>query len=129
MARTALGRRLTKAHRLALNQSVLAWSRSDPDGLLAAARTSHRESQSTDGTPAERLMQLMTSEAKPPGQQVRHGLTQQLLEARPEASSRQSQILNTHRDEIVTDHDPIRLHRPRAIGGYLDRDLPTWRDA
>src|SRR5207244_4185023 len=32
------GEGLIKVRRLALNESVLAWSRSDPEGLLAAAR-------------------------------------------------------------------------------------------
>ena len=46
---------LTKAHRLAVNQTVLAWSRSDPDGLLAAARVI----ASQDGTLQLRYLQTL----------------------------------------------------------------------
>jgi hypothetical protein len=117
---------LTKAHRLAVNQTVLAWSRTDPDGLLAAARAIASRQPIIEGTPADRLMQLMTAEAKPPSLQVRHGLAEQLLDARPEALVEAVQILNAHRDEIVTVMTRYGYTDPKVIGGYLDRDLPSY---
>jgi hypothetical protein len=121
------GDKLIKAHRLAMNQAVLAWSRSDPDGLLAAARVIASRQPIENGTPAEQLMRLMTTESTPrPSEQVRHILMAQLLDARPEALVEAVQILNAHRDEIVKVMTRYGYTDPKAIGGYLDRDLPTF---
>jgi hypothetical protein len=121
------GDKLIKAHRLAMNQTVLDWSRSDPDELLAAARVIASRQPIENGTPAERLKRLMTTESPPrPSEQVRRDLTAQLLDARPEALVEAVQILNAHRDEIVKVMTRYGYTDPKAIGGYLDRDLPTF---
>jgi len=49
-----------------------------------------------------------------------------LLGARPEALVEAVQILNAHRDEIVTIMTRYGYTDPKAIGGYLDRDLPSF---
>ena len=66
----------------------------------------------------------MTDEPNPNGPQVRHYLTEQLLNARPEALVEAIQMLNAHRDEIVKVMTRYGYTDPQSIGGYLDRDLP-----
>ena len=109
-----------------MNQTVLAWSRSDPDGLLAAARMIASRQPIDPETPANRLMGLLTTETRPNGSQVRHGLTDQLLNARPQALVEAVEMLNSHRDEIVTVMTRYGYTDPKAIGGYLDRELPNF---
>ena len=116
----------SRSNRLALNHAVLDWSRSDPEGLLAAARqVASRKPLEKDG-PAERLLALITTETNPKGPQLRHNLTDQLLDARPEALVEAIQILNSHRDEVVKVMTRYGYTDPRWIGGYLDRDLPAF---
>ena len=79
-------------------REVLDWSRSDPEGLLAAARTSQPGGRSKTDPHAQRLLRLMTNEADPDG--LRHLLREELLHARPEALVEAIQILNAHRDEV-----------------------------
>ena len=114
---------LIEANPLAINQAVLDWSRSDPDGLLAAARYIAAKRPLEKDENARRLMDLMAAEPNPHG--ARHYLTNQLLRARPETLVEAIQIINAHPDEIAR----VLLHYgyidPRAIGGYLDRDLPN----
>ena len=72
-------------------------------------------------------MRLMTTESPPrPSERVRRDLTAQLLDARPEALVEAVQILSAHRDEIVKVMTRYGYSDPKAIGGYLDRDLPTF---
>jgi hypothetical protein len=115
---------LTKARRLTLKQTVLAWSQSDPDGLLAAARVIASRQPIDPETPAERLMELLTNQTRASDKQIRHSLTDQLLNARPEALVEAVEMLNSHRDEIVTVMTRYGYTDPLAMGGYLDRDLP-----
>jgi hypothetical protein len=114
----------TKVHRLAMNQAVLAWSRSDPEGLLAAARhlAEKRPTQAHAG--ARRLYALMTDE-DPKRPQVRHELVRQLFAGRPEALVEAVKILNAHRDEVVAIMTRYAYTDPMRLGGYLDRDLPS----
>ena len=72
-------------------------------------------------------MELMTTETNPRGSKIRHYLTEQLLNRRPQAL-------------VEADPDPERPPRrsrqgddshpatrdPQSIGGYLDRDLPDY---
>jgi 4-amino-4-deoxy-L-arabinose transferase-like glycosyltransferase len=116
---------LEKAHRLALNQTVLNWSRTDPGGLLAAARQIASR-QPIDKFPnAQRLFGLITTETNPIGPQVRHYLTNELLRLRPQALVEAIQILNAHRDEVVEVMSRYGYTDPKQIDGFLDRDLPT----
>jgi hypothetical protein len=113
---------LTKARRLALNQTVLDWSRTDPDGLLLAARQIAAGRSPGEHTDAQRLMELMTG---PNAKGPRAGRTRTLLNARPKALVETIEILNAHREEIVKVMTRYGYTDPGTIGGYLDRDLPN----
>ncbi len=114
---------LTKANLLAINQPVLDWSRSDPEGLVATARYIAAKKPVAENENARRLMDLMSAEPNPNG--PRHYFTNQLLRARPEALVEAIQIINLHPDEIVHVLSRYGYTDPRTIGGYLDRDLPN----
>jgi hypothetical protein len=111
-------------YRLAVNERVLAWSRSDPDGLLAAARHLAAKRPIREDAEARRLFSLITAESDPNGPQVRHDFLAQLLAARPQALVEGVQILNAHRDEVVRIMTRYAYTDPMCVGGYLDRDLP-----
>ena len=114
---------LIRSQPLAISQEVLDWSRSDPDGLLAAARHIAAKRPLEEDANARRLMQLLTTEPNPNG--LRHYYTEELL-ARPARSPGRG-----HPDP---ERAPRRGRRvllrygytdPSTIGGYLDRDLPN----
>ena len=114
-----------KIHRLAVNQAVLDWSRSDPQGLLAAARKI-ASGQSLEGDEkAKTLFDLMITESSPKGKPIRHYLTSELLRLRPQALVEAVEILNAHREEVVRVMTRYGYTDPSWIGGYLDRDLPA----
>ena len=108
--------------RLAVNQQVLAWSRSDPAGLLDAARHLAARRPTDEHQGARRLYALMTDE-DPNRPQVRHELVRELFAARPEALVEAVQILNAHRDEVVKVMTRYAYTDPMRLDGYLDRDL------
>lgn len=112
-----------RIYRLGLNGPVLDWSRSDPDGLLAAAQRLAREGTRSEDEGAQRLLALLTN-----GDANRRRLwldfVEQLLAARPEALVDGVRILNAHRDEVVRMMTRYAYTDPTRIGGYLDRDLP-----
>ncbi len=114
-----------KSSGLGVNQTILNWSRSDPEGLLTAARQVASGKASTHGPGAERLVSLLTMEGNPKGPQIRHDLFKQLLDARPQALVEAVMILNSHRDEVVKVMTRYGYTDPEWIGGYLDRDLPA----
>jgi hypothetical protein len=115
--------RSKRAAPLAVNQSVLAWSRSDPEGLLSAARHLAEKRPISENEGARRLFGLMTDES-PNGSQIRHELVFQLFAARPEALVEAAKVLNLHRDAVVTIMTTYAYTDPVRLGGYLDRDLP-----
>lgn len=86
---------LKKAHRLTLNQAVLNWSRTDPEGLLAAARKIAANKSIDQDQGAQRLLELLTAETNPNGRRIRRDLLDQLLEARPAPWSRPSRLSTT----------------------------------
>jgi hypothetical protein len=112
---------LKKPGRLTLNDAVLAWSRSDPEGLLAAARAIAAQRPREGDPRAQRLWDLMTSETQTNG--PRHWYVEQLLARRPEALVEAVQILNAHRDEVEAIMTRYGYTDPQSLGGYLDRDL------
>ena len=114
---------LIKANPLAVNQAVIDWSRSDPEGLLAAARYIAAKKPLAKDENARRLMDLMAAEPNPNG--PRHYFINQLLRARPEALVEAIQIMNAHPDEIVRVLSRFAYTDVQTIGGYLDRDLPN----
>jgi hypothetical protein len=113
---------LKKSHRLTLNQAVLDWSRSDSEGLLAAARLIAARQPMDQDERAGRLFALMTTETNPNGPKVRHDLTEQLLAARPQALVEAVEILNAHREEVEAIMTRYGYTDPKSVGGYLDRD-------
>ena len=113
---------LVRPKRTALNQQVLDWSRDDPEGLLAAARLVAAKRPNEQDKNAQRLMDLLTVESKGG---VNNYLTGQLLKRRPRALVEAVQILNSHRDEVVTVMSRSGYADPQSTGGYLDRDLPA----
>ncbi len=116
---------LIKPPKAALDQNILDWSRTDPAGLLAAARYIAAKRPTDKDENAQRLMELMTTETNPRGPRIRHYLTEQLLSRRPQALIEAIQILNSHRDEVVKVMTRSGYTDPESIGGYLDRDLPA----
>ena len=121
---TPSGFLIARIHRLAVNEAVLSWSRSDPEGLLEAAQhlAGKRPMEEHDG--ARRLYALMAHESDPKGSVVRKDLANQLLAARPEALVEAVRILNAHRDQVVKTLTRYAYTDPMSLGGYLDRDLP-----
>jgi 4-amino-4-deoxy-L-arabinose transferase-like glycosyltransferase len=117
------GRLRAKVHRLAVNHRILDWSRTDPKGLLAAARHVAETRSIDDHEGVQRLFALITAESKPNGPQIRHDLVRQLIAARPEALVEAVQILNAHQDEVVKFITRYAYTDPQSVGGYLDRDL------
>ena len=113
-----------RVHRLGVNEAVLAWSRTDPDGLLAAARHLAEKRPREDHEGARRLYGLMMHESEPKGSEVRQELVRLLFAARPEALVEAIRILNAHRDEVVTILGRYAYTDPMPLGGFLDRDLP-----
>jgi hypothetical protein len=113
---------LDKSHRLTLNQSTLDWSRRDPEGLEAAARKIAARQPLEKDSQAKQLWDLMTSEPNQNG--PRHWYVDQLLSRRPEAFVEAVQILNAHREEVITVMTWYGYTDVSRIGGYLDRDLP-----
>jgi hypothetical protein len=116
---------LKKSKRLTLNQPILDWSRSDPDGLLAAAQHIASKQPAEENTNANRLMELLPSEITPTRKRIPNYFIRKLLQVRPEALVEAIQILNTHRDELVQVMTRYGYTDPRMLGGYLDRDLPN----
>jgi 4-amino-4-deoxy-L-arabinose transferase-like glycosyltransferase len=116
---------LKKTSRLALNQTILDWSRTDPEGLLAAARLVASRQPIDKAPQAQRLLDLMTSDSIPQGRQIRRFLTGEILRLRPQALVDAVRILNAHRDEVAKVMTRYGYTDPNRIGGFLDRDLPS----
>jgi hypothetical protein len=115
---------LIKVHRLALNRSVLEWSRTDPGGLLAAARHIAAGKPIEQDPRARRLSDLITGDPTAKGQETRRYFLRVLLAGRPDGLVEAVQILNAHRDEVVEVMTRYAYTDPLRLGGYLDRDLP-----
>jgi 4-amino-4-deoxy-L-arabinose transferase-like glycosyltransferase len=115
---------LTRPKRIAVKHDIVEWSRTDPAGLLAAARHIATKQSIENDTDTQRLMDLITDEAKQ--KTVGHYLMNQLLSRRPQALVEAVQILNSRRDDVVKVMTRAGYADPPLIGGYLDRDLPGY---
>ena len=105
-----------------LDQTILNWSRTDPAGLLAAARLVAAKRPNEQDENAKRLLELITAG---PRSGIKRYLTDHLLNSRPYALVEAVQILNSHSDEVVKVLTRGGYTDPQSIGGYLDRDLPA----
>ena len=114
-----------KVHRLMLNQKILEWARSDPQGLLAAAQFVAAHHGAGEDKGARRLVDLVTIQPGPKAVETRRFLLNRLLRARPKALVEAAQILIEHPAAVVHVLTRYGYTDPRAIGGYLDRDLAT----
>jgi hypothetical protein len=114
---------LKKAPPPALNKVILDWSRSDPAGLLAAARRIALRQTTPADEQAQRLYSSIADGANPCWPVARRELLEQVLQARPQTLVEAVEILNAHRDEIVKVMSRQGYTDPESIGGYLDRDF------
>ncbi len=116
---------LNKPKKLTLNQTVLDWSRSDPESLLAAAKWIAAGRPPGKNPHAQRLMDQiwMTDDPNPGNLRFRKDLAEQLLGEHSQALVEAVQILNAHRDEVVKVMSRYNYTDPSSLGGYLDRDL------
>ena len=115
---------LTRPETVALNQRVLEWSRSDPDGLVAAAGHIAAGRPIAENTAAAKLRALITSDRAGRVSAVRRELLKQLLASRALGLVEAAQILNAHRDEVLAVLSRKGYTDPSRLGRYLDRDLP-----
>jgi hypothetical protein len=115
---------LTRIHKLTLNQELLAWARTDPNGLLHAAEILASSKEPVKDIAAQRLLKLSTSDSNQKGAEARRFFLERLLAARPEGLVEGTQILVKHLDEVVRVMTRQGYSDPLTIGGYLDRDLP-----
>lgn len=111
-----------KVRRLVLNQDLLNWARSNPQGLLEAARA---VAAARRGPAARRLVQMVIAHPNPKAVEIRRFFLDRLLKARPEALVEGVQILIDHTEAVERVMTRYGYIDPDAIGGFLDRDLPA----
>jgi hypothetical protein len=118
---------LVKPHRLTVNQAILDWSRSDPEGLLAAASGILANEKIEKRPDVERLIRLIGLDPADKRPTIRRDLFDQLMEARPRALVEAIQMINKHRDEIITVMTRFGYTDHQRLGGFLDRDFADSR--
>jgi len=119
------GEGLTEARRAGVYEPLFAWAKSDPEGLLAAARqlAGRREPGGDPG--AARLLAILERHAQgPPGsfESVAYN-PRPLLRTRPEAIEEAVRIVTRHPDAVRAVVNRRGYTDPAAVGGPLDRDL------
>ena len=114
-----------KVNRLTLNQKILDWARTDPQGFRAAAHFVAAHHGAGEDKGARRLVDLVTFQLNPKAVETRRFLLDRLLRARPKALVEAAQVLI--KDPAAAVHVLTRYGYtdPRAIGGYLDRNLAS----
>ena len=112
-----------KVNRLMLNQKVLDWARADPQGFLAAAQFVAAHRGAGEDKDARRLVDLVTSQPNPKAVETRRFFLNRLLAARPKALVEAARMLIKDPAAVVHVLTRYGYTDPRAIGGYLDRDL------
>jgi 4-amino-4-deoxy-L-arabinose transferase-like glycosyltransferase len=113
-----------KVPRLLVNQSIMEWVRTDPQGLLAAARKLAKHESPTGDPAAQRLLNLITSDSAPAVAELRRFFLNRLLACRAEALVEAVEILINRRDAVIHVMTRYPYTDPDEIGGFLDRDLP-----
>jgi 4-amino-4-deoxy-L-arabinose transferase-like glycosyltransferase len=116
---------LKRAHRLEVNREVLDWARTDPQGLLEAARALAGRKRIKESRPAQWLIALMTSDPVAETVSFRRFLLDRLLKARPEGLVEGVEIMIAHPEDVERVLRRYGYTDPRSIGGYLDRDLAS----
>jgi hypothetical protein len=114
-----------KVNRLTLNQTILDWARTDPHGFLAAAEFVAAHHGAGQDAGPRRLVDLVTLQPNPKAVETRRFLLDRLLVARPKALVEAARMLIKDQAAIVHVLTRYGYTDPRAIGGYLDRDLPN----
>jgi hypothetical protein len=110
-----------KVGRPNLHRTALDWARRDPEGLRSAARALAGRHGPPEGG-ASRLLAILKRHdpLDPPDAPA----SARLLRGRPQAIVEAVEILITRGEDVVT----VLMHRgytdERAIGGFLDRELP-----
>lgn len=123
------GEGLTLAPPPGVEEDAFAWSRTDPAGLLAAAKAIARGEGDADPD-ARKLRRLLARHDSPkrstwPGPRP----TALLLRARAEALVEAVEILNAHPEVVREVLLSPGYTDPEVAGGYLDRDLPAGKAA
>jgi hypothetical protein len=113
---------VTRVHRLAINESLLQWAKTDPQGLRAAAAAIAAR-QPLEGNPgAQRLMSILKRYDSPARDRR---FSERLLHSRPEAVREAVEIVLQRPEALRT----LMLRYPYTdadtIGGYLDKDLSS----
>lgn len=115
-----------KVNRLTLNQKTLDWARTDPKAFLAAAQVVAAHRGAGEDKAARRLVELVTIQPNPmdpKAVETRRFLLDRLLRARPKALVEAAQVLINDTAAVVQVLTRFGYTDPRAIGGYLDREL------
>jgi hypothetical protein len=108
-----------------VNQAVLDWVRTDPQGLLAGARFLAEHKKAEKDRAAARLVNLIIADPNPQTVETRQFFFDRLLAARPEALVEAVQILIARPDAVVRVMTRYGYTDPASIGGFLDQDLPV----
>jgi hypothetical protein len=114
-----------KVNRLTLNQKILDWARTDPQGFRAAAHFVAAHHGAGEDKGARRLVDLVTFQPNPKAVETRRFLLDRLLRARPKALVEAAQVLIKDPAAVVHVLTRYGYTDPRAIGGYLDRNLAS----
>ena len=112
-----------KVNRLTLNEKILDWARTDPEGFLAAARFVAAHHGAGEDKGGGRLVDLITLQPNPKALEIRRFLLDRLLAARPKALVEAAQVLIEDPAAVVHVLTRYGYTDPQAIGGYLDRGL------
>ena len=139
---------VTKVHRLVVNEPILEWAKTDPDGLRRAARglaswrppavDPRRKPEENEAAAwaalaerpedEQRLMSLIASGGLPAvNRQVAFPQRFRILMAsRPGALAEAAEIVIAHPEATRAAMTRFPYTEPETIGGYLDRDLPPY---
>ena len=113
-----------KIPRLLVNQGIMEWVRTDPQGLRATARYLATHRNPAGDSAAQRLFDMVTSDPAPATGELRRFFLNRLLACRAEALVEAVEILINHRDAVIHVMTRYPYTDPDEIGGFLDRDLP-----